>query len=151
LVIALASLYRAKTAGGIPLIRTAVANTIAGVTDPARTVKGAPSPATGKRDSSGPNWLLVAGGPALALVLLAAGTLLWRRRRRSGGSGGAAASPADSGVEAPAVEPVAEPLPELVGAHAATHATTQAAPEVTPKRPRPAPVATGRHHAGESG
>lgn len=81
-VTTLASLYRGKETSGIPLIRTAVANPIVGVTDPAGTVKGSPRRLAGKHGTSHTNWLLLAGVPGLALVLLAILTLVWSRRRR---------------------------------------------------------------------
>jgi LPXTG-motif cell wall-anchored protein len=123
-VTTVASLYPGKATTGVPLIRTAVANTIAGVTDPARTVTRPASHPKGQHASSSTNWLVVIGGPALAVVLLAAAVLWWRRRRGGRGAGSAAAA---------VVEPPLAGAPEESAADPA----------------RLAPAATGRHHAAD--
>jgi len=143
----LASLYEEEATSGVPLIRTAVANTIAGVTDPAHTIKGTTPHQVRTGGSAGTNWLLVAGLPALVAVLLLGATLLWwRRRQESDGP----ASPAEPALELPA------DLAAAFAAHRRTVAAAEptggrtASPTARPMPPRPAPVATGRHHASGS-
>jgi LPXTG-motif cell wall-anchored protein len=85
-VTVLASLYRGASVAGSPLIRTADADRIAGVKDPAHTVpspgRSSPPRAAGSRGSSSGaplTWSLAGAG----FVALLAGGLIWRRRRRS--------------------------------------------------------------------
>jgi len=87
-VTTLASVFAGKVSG-VPLIRTADADLIAGVKDPARTVPPGGAAAKGKSVSpaardGGTNWWLAAGAPAAVVVVLAAAVLWWRRRRRGG-------------------------------------------------------------------
>lgn len=98
-VTTLASVYATNSAAGVPLIRTAVANTITGVTDPARTVKPTSAARQPSSSSSSSHWPLWGGGFALALLLLGAGGWGWSRRRRGAGAG-AAPTPAISEPDA---------------------------------------------------
>lgn len=83
-VTTLASLYQGKSSSGVPLIRTADANSIAGVTDPAHTVPppGHPGRSLQQHTDSGPSLWLIVGLPIAAVLLLAAAAALWWRRRR---------------------------------------------------------------------
>ena len=67
------------------LVRTAVANTILGITQPA-AIESQPAARTNGHRASGTDPWLVAGPPAAGAVLLAAGAPLWWRRRRRAGS-----------------------------------------------------------------
>lgn len=87
-VIALASVYPIGRWYRVPLIRTALANTIAGIHHPANTIAGInhpahtiapPAAARSGHDVAANLWLLV-GLPITAVVLLAGGLLWWRKR-----------------------------------------------------------------------
>lgn len=87
-VTTLASLFQQGGSKTLPLIRTADADRIAGVKDPARTITSAPGAAkpgagSGSTGGDGTNWWLVAGLPAGALVVLLGAGALARRRRRA--------------------------------------------------------------------
>jgi hypothetical protein len=122
-VTTLASVFRGKSTTGLPLIRTAVANKISGVTDPAHTVTSHAASATSRHGSSGTNWALVAVLPAAVLAALLAGGFLWRRRGRH--------EPAE-----PAARPVTEP------------AKPAAQPAALRDRPRPAAPTVQRREQG---
>ena len=102
-VTTLASLYKGKRTNGVPVIRTAVANRITGVPDPAAPATQPPStqPASAgqhnARHSNGPSLWLVVGVPVLAALLLLAGGFAWWRRRIERDPGAAADQPDSAG------------------------------------------------------
>jgi hypothetical protein len=82
-VTALASVFQGRS--DVPLIRTADADRIAGVHDPAPAAPTPKPAANAAKDDGGVNLWLVAGLPGAAVVLIAAAWLL-RRRRHAGNS-----------------------------------------------------------------